>query len=149
MPPKLVSPLKTAGDIVGTTVASVAHMCAREGLRQLDKLRASRAVGEFVVSSGLSALTTKLSSGNATVPTGGKATSPAPAEQVSVSETHQSAAPGPSSLPVEGYELLTSAQVVDLLTTVDAATAQRIFDYEMNHRRRRLVIEAAQRLISA
>jgi hypothetical protein len=135
----------------------VAHTCAREGLRQLDKLRASRAVGEFVVSSGLSALTTKLSSGKATVPTGGKATvptggkatSPAPAEQVSVSETHQSAAPGPSSLPVEGYELLTSAQVVDLLTTVDAATAQRIFDYEMNHRRRRLVIEAAQRLISA
>jgi hypothetical protein len=122
-------------------------------------------VGEFVVSSGLSALTTKLSSGKGTVPTGGKATvptggkatvltggyatSPAPAEQVSVSETHQSAAPGPSSLPVEGYELLTSAQVVDLLTTVDAATAQRIFDYEMNHRRRRLVIEAAQRLISA
>jgi hypothetical protein len=145
---KLVLPLKTIGDVVGTTAASVAQTCAREGLKQLDKLRASRAVGEFVVSSGLAVLTSRFSSGTATNISNGTAISD-PAEPSQGSEAHQPAAPAPSSPPVEGYELLTSAQVVDLLTTVDAATTQRIFDYEMNHRRRRLVIEAAQRLISA
>jgi hypothetical protein len=50
--------------------------------------------------------------------------------------------------PHEGYDLLTGAQVVDLLASVTTAEAQSIFKYECAHRNRAVIIAAAQSVMT-
>ena len=50
--------------------------------------------------------------------------------------------------PRDGYDLLTGAQVVELLSSVQAAEAQSILEYECAHRNRAVVISAAESAIT-
>lgn len=50
--------------------------------------------------------------------------------------------------PCDGYDLLTGAQVVELLSSVDLTAAQSILEYECTHRNRALVISAAESAIT-
>lgn len=131
---------RTVSDVVGSTVASVAQFCAREILKRCEQVRTSRTVGEFVVNSGVSAVKQRL------VTTVAPPAPDAPADDGPRAESR-----GPddvSAPPVADYDLFTSAQVVELLGTLDLGTVRAVLDYEMVHRRRRLVVEAAQRLLA-
>lgn len=48
----------------------------------------------------------------------------------------------------DGYDLLTGTQVVELLASISRQEAQHILEYECTHRKRALVIAAAQSVIS-
>jgi hypothetical protein len=50
--------------------------------------------------------------------------------------------------PREGYDLLTSTQIVELLQSVSETEARNIFVYECTHRNRAVVIAAAQSVIA-
>jgi hypothetical protein len=50
--------------------------------------------------------------------------------------------------PREGYDLLTSTQIVELLQSVSETEARNIFEYECTHRNRAVVIAAAQSVIA-
>lgn len=134
---------RTVTDVVGSTVASVAQACAREVLKRCEQVRTSRTVGEFVVNSGISTLRKRfVPAGPATAPPS-TATPPGTAapEPAAASRTGETA-------PVADYDLFTSAQVVELLDTLDITSVGAVLDYEMSHRRRRLVVEAAQRRLT-
>ena len=142
-------PLRTVTDIVGSTVASTAQLCAREILKRCDQVRTSRTVGQFVVDSGVAALRSRLA-GTAPSPAPDTSSAPQgaspPADSASGTSASTPSASGTSaSTPVADYDLLTSAQVVELIDTLDPGTVRAVLDYEMDHRRRRLVVEAAQR----
>ncbi len=53
-----------------------------------------------------------------------------------------------SIVPREGYDLLTSTQIVELLQSVSETEARNIFEYECTHRNRAVVIAAAQSVIA-
>ena len=50
--------------------------------------------------------------------------------------------------PCDGYDLLTSTQIVELLHSVSEAEARDIHEYECTHRNRTVVIAAAQSRIT-
>jgi hypothetical protein len=50
--------------------------------------------------------------------------------------------------PREGYDLLTSTQINELLQSVSETEARNIFEYECTHRNRAVVIAAAQSVIA-
>jgi hypothetical protein len=50
--------------------------------------------------------------------------------------------------PREGYDLLTGAQVVELLASIEELEARNILEYECTHRNRAVVIAAAQLVIT-
>ena len=50
--------------------------------------------------------------------------------------------------PRDGYDLLTGTQIVELLATVSTDEASKILGYECTHRKRAVVIAAAQSVIS-
>jgi hypothetical protein len=128
-------------DVVGSTVASVAQFCAREVLKRCNQIRQSRTIGEFVVNSGVAEVRRRFAPSSATSPTSANSQSDSRVDTTPV------AAEGPQ-MPVADYDLLTSAQVVELLDTLDSVAVRTVLDYEMTHRRRRLVVEAAQRLLA-
>lgn len=137
---------RTVTDIAGSTVASVAQFCAREILKSCERVRTTRTVGQFVVESGVVAVRKRLST--VVHPPSDDTGSPSTqdADVGATSTTTRTAAPSDAP-PVSDYDLLTSAEVVELLDTLESRVVADVLEYEMGHRRRRLVVEAAQRLL--
>jgi hypothetical protein len=52
----------------------------------------------------------------------------------------------PATVPLDDYDLLTSAQVVELLTTMSPDDRRYVWEYENTHRRRRTVLESSRLL---
>jgi hypothetical protein len=128
-------------DVVGSTLAAVAQICARELQKRCTQVRQSRTIGEFIVTSGVSEIRRRFA--------------PAATSSPRSPDSHTDSAPDATptvddvaSMPVADYDLLTSAQVVELFDTLDLEVVRTVLDYEMTHRRRRLVVEAAQRLLA-
>lgn len=135
-------PLRTVTDVVGSTIASTAQLCAREILKRCEQVRTSRTVGQFVVDSGVAAIRTRLGGDTpSSTPSAPSTSEPTPGA------THSTVTASPA-LPVADYDLLTSAQVVELVDTLDPDAVRAVLDYEMGHRRRRLVVEATQRRLA-
>ncbi len=131
-------------DVVGSTVASVAQVCAREVLKRCAQVRQSRTIGEFVFNSGIAELRRRFTPPHRSAAP--EATVPATVASASPREPTTSPA---ESAPIADYELLTSAQVVELLETFGKETVRTVLEYELTHRRRRLVVEAAQRVLDS
>ena len=127
-------------DVVGSTLASIAHLCAREVLKGCQQIRQSRTIGEFVVSSGVAEVRRRFAPPAKSEPCSGGTVADQTVLDTAVTEQTV-------SQPMPDYDLLTSAQVVELLDTVSPEALRAVLDYEMSHRRRRLVVEAAQRLL--
>jgi hypothetical protein len=70
-----------------------------------------------------------------------------PEEYVPTTNNHVLITSHPAE-PRDGYDLLTGAQVVELLSAVDPKVAQSILEYECTHRNRAIVVSAAEAAIT-
>lgn len=135
--------VRNACDIVGSTISVCATNVAKSVRRAEQQVKTSHMLGRFVVTGAEQFLRSKFG------PSATSASPSAPTGHHAATEDNsakQPADPAPSEVlaPLDDYDLLTSAQVVELLATMSAAERQRVWEYENAHRRRRTILESSR-----
>ena len=113
-------------------------------------VRNARMIGEFTVKIGAQKLPGLIWSVVSKVRT---SVNPETAPRIRPTDAPESVVVSATSLPrseepCDGYDLLTSTQVVELLVSIDESEARNILEYECTHRNRAVVIAAAQSVIT-
>ena len=137
--------VRNACDIVGSTISACATNVAKNVRRAEQQVKTSHMLGRFVVTGAEQFIRSKF----APPATAASASASTPTEHHETTvdnSAEQPAEPAPSEVlaPLDDYDLLTSAQVVELLATMSAAERQCVWEYENTHRRRRTILESSR-----